>query len=119
MPGRVWIRASSDFEARVTFSEGLDQRPVPLGEQPLVQLAIFWVPSEVLCVHGAPECTGTRPQREAGAGPVVIVDVGGAPVAPLRCGAGAWRVGRGGLATRQTPKGSAACHGTSVGGFLV
>ncbi len=118
VPGGVWIGASWYFEARVTFSEGPDRRPVPLDEETFVQLAIFWVPGEVLCVHGAPECTGTRPRREAGAGPVVIVDLGDAPAAPLRRGAGAWRVGRGGLATRQAPKGSAACHGTFVSRFL-
>lgn len=61
VPGRVWIRASSDFQARVPFSEGLDRRPVPLDEETFVQLSILWVPDEVLCVHGAPECTGTRP----------------------------------------------------------
>ena len=118
MPGRVRTGVSWYFEARVTLSKGPDRRPVPLDEETLVQLAILWVPSEVLCVHGAPECTGTRPRREAGTGPVVIVDLGGAPAAPLRRGAGAWRVGRGGLATRQAPKGSAACHGTLVSRFL-
>lgn len=118
VPDRVWIRASWDFEARVPFSKCLDRRPVPLDEETFVQLAVLWVSGEVLYVHGAPECTGTRPRREAGAGPVVIVDLGDAPVAPLRCGAGAWRVGRGGLATRQAPKGSAACHGTLVSRFL-
>ncbi|WP_158697392.1 hypothetical protein, partial [Streptomyces turgidiscabies] len=80
VPVRVWIGVSWYFEARVAFSEGPDRRPVPLDEETFVQLAIFWVPGEVLCVHGAPECTGTRPRREAGAGPVVIVDLGGAPV---------------------------------------
>ncbi|GAA2513712.1 hypothetical protein GCM10010276_72000 [Streptomyces longisporus] len=118
VPGRVWIRVCRYFEARVTFREGPDRRPVPLDEETLVQIAIFWMPGEVLRVHGSPECTGTRPRREAGTGPVVIVDLGGAPAAPLRRGAGAWRVGRGGLATRQAPKGSAACHGTLVSRFL-
>lgn len=68
VPVRVWIGVSWYFEARVTLSEGPDRRSVPLDEETFVQLAILWVSGEVLCVHGAPECTGTRPRREAGGG---------------------------------------------------